>query len=254
MTLPQASVALPSLLLIDDDEISREVLSMTLEAHGFPIDTADNGAQALMRLEITTVDVILMDTQMPGLSGLELIKAIRRESSARLFAISGSEVSDAVRNACDGFLLKPIEPEDLVALLAASADSGTVGPEVAMPETKKTTHVVGAAEVIDPAVLARLTAMMPAASLREIYEAVAADLKKRLLLLEKAMTSGDSAEVGRLAHSVKGGSAMVGFTMATEAAARLETSYRPETWPKELAQLQDALAALERILGDEFPT
>jgi hypothetical protein len=47
---------------------------------------------------------------------------------------------------------------------------------------------------------------------------------------------------------------MVGFAMAAEAAARLEGSNRPETWPKELLQLRCALSALERILSDEFPT
>ena len=257
MTPPQASETLPRLLLIDDDEISREVLAMMLEAHGFLIETAEDGVQALLKLETGQVEVILMDTQMPGLSGLELIEALRQKSPARIIAISGSLVSGAIRDACNGFLLKPVEAEDLVALLA-STTADTAGE-------LKVAGAVGAVEsdsllstnqkhVIDPAVLGRLTAMMPAASVREIYDAVATDLKKRLVLLEKTMTAGDSGEVGRIAHSVKGGSAMVGFTMATEAAARLEVSNRSETWPKELARLQDALAALERILGGEFPT
>jgi HPt (histidine-containing phosphotransfer) domain-containing protein len=96
--------------------------------------------------------------------------------------------------------------------------------------------------------------MMPAKAVREIYEAVASDLKTRLVSLSAAMDSADKGEVARIAHSIKGGSAMVGFAMASEAAARLEASNRAETWPKELLQLHSALSALERILSDEFPT
>jgi CheY-like chemotaxis protein len=239
------------MLLIDDDEISREVLSMMLEMHGFPIDTAENGTHALETLKVVQVEVVLMDTQMPGLSGLELIDAIRQTSSARIIAISGSEVSDAIRSACDGFLLKPVEAEDLVALLAVP-EKRTLAP-AASGSNANTSPTQNQIHVIDPAVLGRLTAMMPAASVREIYDAVATDLKKRLTLLDKAMSASDSAEVGRIAHSVKGGSAMVGFTMATEAAGRLEASNRSETWPKELLRLQDALASLESILSGEFP-
>jgi HPt (histidine-containing phosphotransfer) domain-containing protein len=83
---------------------------------------------------------------------------------------------------------------------------------------------------------------------------VAADLKKRLELLEVAMNASDSGEVSRIAHSVKGGSAMVGFTMATEVAGRLENSNLSEAWPMELGRLHMALAALEGILGGTFPS
>jgi HPt (histidine-containing phosphotransfer) domain-containing protein len=204
-----------------------------------------------------------MDTQMPGLSGSELISALRERSAARIIAISGSEVSETIRTACDGFLLKPVGAEELAALLESSSDGAAdlsfenAFNGISDPANKADAadrHASGSDSVIDPPTLARLTAMMPAASVREIYDAVATDMEKRLVLLEKAMLAQDSAEVARIAHSVKGGSAMVGFKMATEAAGRLETSNRSETWPEELAQLRRALLELERILGGEFPT
>ena len=91
------------------------------------------------------------------------------------------------------------------------------------------------------------------AAVREIYAAVAADLKSRLAVLQSAMTSFDVPEVKRLAHSIKGGCSMVGLSGATEAAARLETSNTTVTYPQELSQLHAALAALEGILGGNFP-
>ena len=239
---------LPRLLLIDDDAISREVLAMMLEMHGFPVDSAEDGQLALDFLEKTAAPpgIILMDTQMPGLSGLELVHALRNachgRARTRIVAISGSEVSEEIRLATDAFLLKPIQVESLMALLddRGSADE----PPTAHAET------ADSSEVLDPVVLGKLKAMMPAAALREIYTAVASDLETRLVSLAAAIDAGDAAEVARIAHIIKGGCGMVGFSSAQKAAARLESSNLQETWPKELLQLHFALNKLQGILGD----
>jgi HPt (histidine-containing phosphotransfer) domain-containing protein len=107
--------------------------------------------------------------------------------------------------------------------------------------------------VIDPGVLGKLKAMMPASAVREIYAATAADLAGRLLTLQTAMDTANSADVARIAHAIKGGCAMVGLTSARDAAARLEISNLPVTWPEELSQLHIALRGLEGMLGDDFP-
>jgi CheY-like chemotaxis protein len=262
-----AAAPRPSILLVDDDAISREVLSMLLEMHGYPVACAEDGAQALARVEAEPPEVILMDTQMPGLSGLDLIRALRAATQARIIAISGSEPGESIRQAADGFLLKPIQPKDLDELLAAASASpvrSDAAPAGTNSETDSgtdpDTDPAGASAgpaldgpVIDPEVLGKLKAMMPPSAVREIYAAVAADLTTRLETLAAAMEAGNAAEVTRLAHTTKGGCSMVGLTAATEAAARLESSNRNGTWSKELAQLRAALAALQRILGDEFP-
>jgi CheY-like chemotaxis protein len=240
----------PRLLLVDDDAISREVLSMLLEMHGYPVSSAEDGAGAIASLVTESPEVILMDTQMPGLSGLDLIQALRAGTSGKIIAISGSEPGEAIRQATDGFLLKPIQPEELDALLAATSDGpATSGPA---PPDASTGHILDE-PVIDPLVLGKLKAMMPPAAVREIYSAVATDLATRLESLAAAMDAGNAVEVARIAHTTKGGCSMVGLTAATGAAARLEISNRIGTWPKELAQLRAALEGLQRILGDEFP-
>ena len=94
---------------------------------------------------------------------------------------------------------------------------------------------------------------MPASSVLEIYSAVASDMVSRLVKLEAAMDAGDSAEVARTAHTIKGGCSMVGLTAAAEAAARLESSNGRETWSKELLQLHFALSKLQGMLGDGLP-
>jgi CheY-like chemotaxis protein len=243
------------ILLIDDDAISREVLQMMLEIHGFAVESAEDGPEALAWLTDAASqdpairpDTILMDTQMPGLSGLQLIKALRGRTEARIIAISGSDPGEMIRQAADGFLLKPIQPEDVVALLGAPGKSSIAVEAVA---TRSDAGDLG--DLIDPVVLGKLKAMMPASAVREIYTAVASDLAMRLITLQAAMNASNAAEVARIAHAIKGGCAMVGLTSARDAAARLETSNLPVTWPEELSQLRIAMSGLEGMLGSEFP-
>ena len=251
---------LSSILLIDDDAISREVLAMMLEMHGFLVGSAESGAQALELLESIDVPpgIILMDTQMPGLSGVDLALAIRKACTAkaaartRVIAISGSEVGEEVLLATDGFLLKPIQVESLLALLNGPGGSSDA-PELTLqaaagPETQDSAELVE--PIIDPIVLAKLKAMMPHSAVVEIYTAVASDLETRLPALTAAIEAGDAIEVARIAHIIKGGCGMVGLTAAQQAATRLESSNLRETWPEELLQLHFAVNKLQSILGD----
>jgi CheY-like chemotaxis protein len=249
---------LPKVLLIDDDAISREVVTVTLEVYGFPVESAEDGSKALALLEDwsdNSLDslpgIILMDTQMPGVSGLELIEKMRPFSTARVIAISGSDPGEAIRKATCGFLLKPIRAEDLVRVLESDGSVHHSAKIVAIEAEAGPKS--GISHVIDPAVLGKLKAMMPAKAVEEIYAAVAADLKTRLPTLEAAMHSGDGGEVKRIAHAIKGGCAMVGLSGAMEAGSRLETGNLSETWPKELSRLQLALSALQGILGGGLP-
>ena len=110
---------LPVVLLIDDDLVSREVAATVLTMSGFTVHTAETGDAALNMLANETFrpGVILMDAQMPGLSGLKLIAELRGRTKARIFTISGSDAPPDVANAADGFLLKPFNAEGLSKLL-----------------------------------------------------------------------------------------------------------------------------------------
>jgi CheY-like chemotaxis protein len=75
------SAAKPSqalILLVDDDIDLRGILHRFLERSGFSVATAGNGREALERLEIQHVDLLLTDLMMPEISGIELIQTVRR--------------------------------------------------------------------------------------------------------------------------------------------------------------------------------
>jgi CheY-like chemotaxis protein len=186
---------LPKILLIDDDLVSREVIATVLTMHGHMVHTAEDGPASLQLLDSHAFrpDLILMDAQLPGLSGIALIQELRRRSKAEIYLISGSRPVDNLLVAADGFLLKPFGPEDLKKL----TDEHTPRPETAAP--------VPDDPVVDPETLAQFRQMMTESAVREIYVTVVTDLKKRLAALEDALKAGNSETVRRIGHSIKGG-------------------------------------------------
>jgi CheY-like chemotaxis protein len=242
---------LPSLLLIDDDLVSREVTATVLTMNGYMIHTAVDGPSAVEMLvdKGSVPDVILMDAQLPGLSGVELISGLRAHTKARIIAISGSEPPREVRTAADGFLLKPFGIEALEKMLAGS---------VKVTASGRPTRLDPNEPVISPETLAQFRGMMPESAVREIYTAVVADLNKRTQVLEAAVARGNSDEVHRIGHAIKGGCGMAGALQAARLGALFEEdsndteSNQLDNRMALLADLRAAIRNLERILEAEL--
>jgi len=235
---------LPAVLLIDDDLVSREVMATVLTMSGYLVYTAADGAAALELLAAgeCVPGVILMDAQMPGLSGAALIAQLRTRSRAGIFAISASQPPDEVTAA--GFLLKPFSPAGLRTLLEERQARENPATAPAEPEEP----------VLDARTLAQLREVMSEAKVQEIYAAVVDDLGKRIAALVTAMAHRDAAEVRHIGHSIKGGCAMAGARQAARLGALLEAG---DNYLDNTAQLLDDLRAartnLERMLKAEFP-
>lgn len=100
-------------LVIDDDPIMRELATAKLNDAGYDTDSAADGAQGLTRLQ--GVDLVISDIDMPGMSGFDVVKAIRNDKNRAeipVIVITGSERPDAVEQAfaagATSFLAKPI--------------------------------------------------------------------------------------------------------------------------------------------------
>ena len=74
---PQPSPS--KVLVVDDEEMIRDLLRTTLEDEGFKVTTAENGAEALKSLENGTFDVVVLDLKMPVLDGPSTLKSIRQQ-------------------------------------------------------------------------------------------------------------------------------------------------------------------------------
>ncbi len=240
---------LPVVLLIDDDLVSREVMATVLTMSGYTVHTAVDGTASLEMLASGEFrpGVILMDAQMPGLSGSELIAKLRSSSSARIYVVSGSKPPQELTAASDGLLIKPFTPEQLHNLL----DARKSPPALTLLDPGD--------PVVSDEVLAQFRKLMPETAVRQIYAAVVADLSRRIEALASAIEHGDAAEIRRIGHAIKGGCGMAGAVQAAHLGAMLEAAQgNPQDNQVDnsailLRDLRTAAQGLERMLEAELP-
>jgi CheY-like chemotaxis protein len=256
---------LPTLLLIDDDMVSREVMATVLTMTGYTVHTAASGEESLELLGSggCVPTVILLDAQMPGLSGPVLIEQIRNRCPARIIAISASNAPDEVFAAADGFLLKPFAADALGKLLEGQEPQSTptaASPALGPSSILEKPLLDPAAPAVNPETLAQLREMMPEAAVKQIYQAIVADLYKRLTALEAAIANNDAAEVRRIGHSIKGGCGMAGATQAARIGTLLQSGALESANRNQLdnsttllGDLRIAARNLESMLEQEFP-
>jgi DNA-binding response OmpR family regulator len=121
---PAHSTQRASVLVIEDEPGLAEVIAINLQASGYEATVAHDGLQALYLLDRSTPDVILLDLQLPQVSGFRLIQLLRgREATATvpvivMTALSFREAEEVIRAGADAFLTKPFAPEDVVARVA----------------------------------------------------------------------------------------------------------------------------------------
>jgi CheY-like chemotaxis protein len=109
-------------LVIDDDPMSRDLLSVLLQAEGYVVECANSGEDAITQIlhSDTAPDLVLADAQMPGLDGFRLAGELRSfcPPETLLLVISGSRPPDQLIARFDGFLLKPFQMAEIATALA----------------------------------------------------------------------------------------------------------------------------------------
>src|SRR3954464_3018194 len=126
-----------TIFIVDDEKNIRRTVRMVLEGEGFGVEEASSGEEALARLPEVAADVMLLDVQLPGISGLDTIERIAKlknqESQPTIIMISGhATLADAVRAVKAGaydLIEKPLDRERLmVGLRNAPERRGTAPP------------------------------------------------------------------------------------------------------------------------------
>lgn len=111
---------LGNVLVVDDEEAIRLVLSNQLNELGYNVESACNGKEALSKILKTKYDLIFVDIKMPIMNGKELIRRIREEMPdyrGKIFIVSGIVDEDIRQIKVDGFLDKPFTERDILNLI-----------------------------------------------------------------------------------------------------------------------------------------
>ena len=110
-------------LVVDDNEMNREVVCSFLERFGLVVDVAENGQQAIAQVVATAYDLVLMDLMMPELDGLTTTRYLRNMGYTDLpiIALSAHSISKNDQKildaGIDGFLAKPFQPQEIYTVL-----------------------------------------------------------------------------------------------------------------------------------------
>lgn len=146
------AIAGARILIVDDVEDNRIVLKRQLERFGCIISTCEDGSQALAEVTGDVPDLVILDWMMPGLSGIETLKAMREHYDLNLLPIimctardEESSIVDAIEAGANDYIQKPIKVPVLLARIsaqllrrAAVAAMGAVNHDLEMTLAQRT--------------------------------------------------------------------------------------------------------------------
>jgi DNA-binding response OmpR family regulator len=107
------------ILIVDDDATVREILSRYLVREGYDVDRAGDGEAALERTQTHPPDLILLDLMLPGISGLDVCRRVRRNTGVPIIMLTArgeeNERVFGLRLGADDYVVKPFSPREVTA-------------------------------------------------------------------------------------------------------------------------------------------
>jgi two-component system, OmpR family, response regulator MtrA len=107
------------ILLVEDDPSIREIIEIGLRGAGFEVTVAEDGQAGLDRFKAMHPDLVLLDVMLPRLDGLEVCRAIRRESTVPIVMLTARgdtiDVVVGLESGADDYMKKPFEMPELIA-------------------------------------------------------------------------------------------------------------------------------------------
>ncbi len=240
------------ILLVEDNPANQKLATYILEDRGHVVEIAGDGQEALCLTEQNRYDLILMDVQMPGMSGLDATAIIRqREGGGGRVPIIAmtAHAMRGDRERClaagmDGYLSKPVRAREMVGLVESLA-RGTRSP---IQPVRKDSRL---AEAMPDSTLplfnpeeALTRCFNNHDMLWKMIRCFFDDVDLLFPQMRAALEKGDLVEVGRLGHRMKGTVVFLGAHRAKEAALRLERFC--ESSGVTAPEAEEAIKALER--------
>ena len=226
-------------LLVEDNELNREVALGLLSDANLSIDVAENGEIAIRMVREQPYDLVLMDMQMPVMDGVTATKAIRSIPHLRALPIiamtanvMANDIEKCTEAGMNDHVAKPIDPDGLFAALlrwikpragaSPANDSENARSSQPLPAEAADSSTMEIAGIDTKAALRRTGGN------RKRYESLLRKFAEpstgAVAEIRTALATGDTTTAARTAHSLKGAAANLGATSLAEAAAKVETA------------------------------
>lgn len=165
------------ILVVDDHEDNLDLLKRRLERRGYWVETASNGPDALERIAHEPFELVILDVMMPGMSGLEVLQAVRARRSSRELPVimataksGSSDVIEALDKGANDYVVKPIDLDVLLARMRAHLRSASA------PRSEPGLEIVGPGATLDRKY--QLETVLGAGGFGTVYRALHLSLKK----------------------------------------------------------------------------
>jgi CheY-like chemotaxis protein/HPt (histidine-containing phosphotransfer) domain-containing protein len=225
---PAARAMGPSILLVEDNPVNREVAVGMLESLGCATDTAENGWMALKAMHAATYDAVLMDCQMPVMDGLAATSEIRRREQASgaarvpIIALTANAM-EGDRERClaagmDDFLSKPFTQQQLATLLRRWLALR------ALPEAER--RDLSRLPLIDAGVLRNIAALAKPTLLNSMIDLYLQHSPGLVGAIETAAANMQPEALSQAVHSLKSSTANLGGTRLATVAKECELLVR----------------------------
>jgi two-component system alkaline phosphatase synthesis response regulator PhoP/two-component system response regulator VicR len=127
---------MPRILAVDDEPNIVRLIQVNLERHGYQVETANNGAQALAKIRENRPDLLVSDVMMPEMDGFELLKNIRMDAELSelpvIMLTAKTQDADVMRgysHGADMYLTKPFNPAELLQFVKRVLSSSSGGDD-----------------------------------------------------------------------------------------------------------------------------
>ena len=244
-------------LIVDDGETNRQLVSVYLKKANVTFEHAENGRIAVEKVNSGPFDAVLMDMHMPVMDGFEATKMLRAQGhQLPIIALTANAMAQdekrCMKAGCSGFLSKPINRERLFAELStavtgevvwrdkqdstiANAETNLVSPappSAAFTQTDGESHPVPEKIVLEDAPqeeeLIYSTLPMDDEEFVFVAELFKKGLREKAEMMVNALTPVDFEELFRLGHWLKGSGGTAGYDSLSEPGRRLELAAKSE--------------------------
>ena len=245
-------------LLVEDNEINRELANQLLCDVGIVVSTAQNGREAVEKVTTESFDGVLMDIQMPEMDGYQAVRAIRAQSelaalpiiamTANAMLVDRAKALDAGMN---DHLPKPIDPGELYAAikrwfkphaLVSSPQSGT--PPAAITDREVAIDYLDGIDLVD--------GLKRVAGNHHLYRNLLLKFRQSQAdaaqEIRQALAAGDRQRAERIAHTIKGIAGSIGAKELQATAAAIEQRVRDANPAHTQTDLSAFETALRRVV------
>ena len=223
-----------TVLVVDDVEVNRRLVSVMLTSSGYSVEEAKGGREALTRIQNGGVDIVLLDLQMPEMDGFETVARIRtllgEEAKVPVIAMTANAMRGVIEQCLsagmNGYVRKPATKADLLTAL-----SSVLAPQTdeRPTDTPATRDIEMPSQPIDESVLGELERYIGRAKVIECVDLLKAQIPTALKRIRACVDAQDMKDLGEEAHSLISPTGSLGLISIAYIARELSDALRTGT-------------------------